>query len=162
MHYQRNLPTPNIITNDEEIEELYEKVTHALENCKGNIAFVIGDFNAKVGAKENDREKEIGAFGLGNRNQRGEMLIEFAAQNKLKVMNTFFKKSSSRKWTWQGPNNSVKNEIDYILSSRPDVVKDVNVITRANMGSDHRPVFAKVKINTRRETSENDTKEEGR
>ena len=66
-------------------------------------------------------------------------------------MNTFFQKSLSRKWTWQGPNNSIKNEIDYILAKRLDTIKDVREITRVNIGSDHRLVAAKLQINTKLE-----------
>ena len=66
-------------------------------------------------------------------------------------MNTFFHKPLGRKRTWKGSNSTVKNEIDYILATRSDVAKDVKVITRANVDSDHRPVVAKIKIKTRRE-----------
>ena len=67
----------------------------------------------------------------------------------MKIMNTFFQKPLSRKWTWQGPNASVKNEIDYVLAKRSGTVKDVKVITRVNIGSDHRLVTAKLQIDTK-------------
>ena len=35
----------------------------------------------------------------------------------LYCMNTFFKKTPQRKWTWRSPNGSVKNETDYILTN---------------------------------------------
>ena len=133
---------------DQEVEDLYNTLSDTLDNCQSGPAFVIGDFNAKVGKQETG-EKAIGKFGLGVRNNRGQMLMEFAARKNLKIMNTFFQKKESRKWTWQGPNNSVKNEIDYILTTRPDLIKDVFTSTRLNMGSDHRPVLAKLKMNLR-------------
>ena len=139
---------PTSSHEDEVVEEFYDKVSAVVDSCTGNKTFVIGDFNAKVGRKEQG-ERTVGNFGLGERNSRGQMLVEFAAQNKMKIMNTFFQKPQKRKWTWQGPNRTVKNEIDFILTTRPDVVNDVKVITRANTGSDHRPVVAKIRINTR-------------
>jgi endonuclease/exonuclease/phosphatase family metal-dependent hydrolase len=112
------------------------------------LTYVIGHFNAKVGQKEHD-ERAVGNFGLGERNNRGQRLVDFASRHKMRITNTFYKKPVGRKWTWQGPNATVKNEIDYILATRPDTVKDISVISRVNTGSDHRPVIAKVKINTR-------------
>ena len=36
-----------------------------------------------------------------------------------------------------------------MLATRPDTVKDIKVISRVNTGSDHRPVAAQGKVNTR-------------
>ena len=44
----------------------------------------MGDFNAKVGSRQNDEEKEsVGPFGLGDKNERGEQLVEFVTGNDL-------------------------------------------------------------------------------
>ena len=98
---------PTSSYEDEVVEDFYEKVSLTVESCKGSKTFVIGDFNAKVSQKEQG-DHVIGKFGLGMRNSRGEMLLEFAARNRMKVMNTFFQKPQKRKWTWQGPNGTVK------------------------------------------------------
>ena len=76
------------------------------------------------------------------------MTIEFALRNRLKIMNTFFQKPLNRKWTWKAPNGTVKNEIDYVMVTRSDIVKNVKVITKANVGSYHRLVVSKIKIDT--------------
>ena len=40
---------------------------------------VTGDFNAKIGTKTKEEDaKSMGAFGIGERNERGDRLIEFA------------------------------------------------------------------------------------
>ena len=41
-------------------------------------AIVMGDFNSIVGEESTD--KEVGPFGLGRRNERGKMLIDFCKQ----------------------------------------------------------------------------------
>ena len=58
---------------------------------KGTAQFtiVMGDFNAKVGAKQIG-ERSIGNFGMGSRNSRGDTLVGFAERNNLRFMNTFF------------------------------------------------------------------------
>ncbi|XP_072033242.1 uncharacterized protein [Amphiura filiformis] len=112
---------------------------------------VIGDFNAKVGLGQDGEEDVMGKFGLGTRNDRGDKLIEFAISNKLKIMNTFFKKSASRRWTWRSPNGKTKNEIDFILTNKPNTIHDVKVLNKVNTGSDHRMLLCKMKIDTRLE-----------
>ena len=42
-----------------------------------------------------------------------------------------------------------KNEIDYILTNKKSIVKNVEVIQRVNVGSDHRLVRGTIKTNTR-------------
>ena len=74
------------------------------------------------------------------------MTIKFALRNRLKIMNTFFQKPLNRKWTGKAPNGIVKNEIEYVMVTRSDIVQDLNVITKANAGSDHRLVALTIKI----------------
>ncbi|XP_072016606.1 craniofacial development protein 2-like [Amphiura filiformis] len=105
----------------------------------------------KVGKREDGEECTIGKFGSGERNDRGDRLIEFSISNKLKIMNTFFKKPASRKWTWRSPDGSTKNEIDFILTDSPHIIQDVKTVNKVNVGSDHRMVMSKLKINTRLE-----------
>lgn len=62
-------------------------------------------------------------------------------------MNAFFQKCSEKKWTWRSPNWETKNEIDYILTNKKNLVTDVEVITELDIGSDHRPVGARVMDN---------------
>ena len=138
---------PTSSYDDEMVENFYSQVSTTIEMCKGNNTFVIGDFNGKVGQRITG-ETTLGKFGLGDRNGRGQMIVDFASRNELKVMNTFFQKSLHKKWTWKAPNGSVKNEIDYVMAKRPTTVTDVSVFTKANVGSDHRLVVGKVKIDT--------------
>ena len=108
----------------------------------------MGDFNAKVGPGEIG-ETCTGSYGIGTRNRRGDMLVEFAERHKCKIMNTFFKKRLNRRWTWISPNGATKNEIDYIMTDRPEIFLDVSVINSLNTGSDHRMVRGKARINTK-------------
>ena len=78
--------------------------------------------------RANVSELGTGPYGLGTRNARGDSLIIFAVRHQLKSMNTMFKKSPSRRWTWISPNGHTKNEIDFILTNRPHTFTDVSVI----------------------------------
>ena len=54
----------------------------------------------------------MGAFGIGERNERGDRLIEFAEEHKLIMANTLFQKPKTRYWTWESPDGETRNQID--------------------------------------------------
>ena len=86
-------------------------------------------------------EKCTGQYGLGERNQQGDMLVKFAEHHHgLKIVNTLFKKHCNRCWTWISPNGETKNEIDYILTDKHGIFSDLSVLNSINIGSDHRMV----------------------
>ncbi|XP_072384376.1 uncharacterized protein [Diabrotica undecimpunctata] len=103
------------------------------------------------GHKQDDSEFVLGPPGYDDRNEMGQTLIEFLLQHRLYVMNTHFKKSPQRKWTWQSPNGLNKNEIDFIFTNKKDAVQDVTVLNQFSTGSDHRMVRAKVVLNVKKE-----------
>ncbi|XP_045454944.1 uncharacterized protein LOC123664445 [Melitaea cinxia] len=105
----------------------------------------MGDFNAKIGMPLPDEKLIMKNYGYGIRNIRGERLIEFAYENKLSVINTFFKKKTRNRWTWRSPDGKTKNELDYILSNFPRNFYNIEVLN-ITFPSDHRPLRATVKI----------------
>ena len=133
--------------DDEAVEAFYEAVNKAVEENKARYTIVMGDFNAKIGECQPEEETIIGKFGYGQRNARGDTLLEFAAQHKFIVANTFFEKRKDRYWTWESPDGNTHNQIDYILSSQRGIIQDCGVISRVDIGSDHRMVRAKVHLN---------------
>ena len=62
---------------------------------------VMRDFRNIVG--EVSTAKVVGPFGLGKRNKRGKMLIDFCKQHDLVVMNTCFKKMKTKLYTMEEP-----------------------------------------------------------
>ena len=59
--------------------------------------------------------------------------------------------SSKRRTDLRRPNYETFNEIDYIMADKHQIVKNVEVMNEVNVGSDHRKVRCRVKIDTRRE-----------
>ncbi|XP_068738543.1 craniofacial development protein 2-like [Montipora capricornis] len=102
---------PTISHTDEEVDIVYEDMDNLITNTKAQFNIIMGDFNAKVGLDEPSKSC-TGAFGLGICNSRGDSLIYFAEQHQLEIMNTFFKKSPTMRWTWISPNGTIKNAID--------------------------------------------------
>ena len=109
----------------------------------------MGDFNAKVGVRTNPSETATGSFDLGQRNGRGDTLIEWTTSKDYKIMNTLFQKKTERRWTWRSPDGKTKNEIDYIMTDKPNMITDVR--NRINIGSDHRMLMSNIRLDTKAE-----------
>ena len=79
--------------NEEELEKFYDDLDEALINVESKYKIIIGDFNAKIGKKEDDSGSiYVGPYGISNRNDRGERLLNWAEENKVYIANTMFKK----------------------------------------------------------------------
>ena len=86
---------------DEEVEVFYEKIENVIQRIEsGEVTCIRSDFNAKVGTK---LEIAVGKYGLGDRNERGERLVEFCQQHNLVITNTWFQQHLRRLCTWQSP-----------------------------------------------------------
>ena len=82
-----------------EVEQFYEDRQDLLElTPKKYIFFIIGDWNAKVGAQETPGV--TGKFGFGVQNVAGQRLIEFCQENALVIANTLFQQHKRRLNTW--------------------------------------------------------------
>ena len=76
---------------DDVMDEFYNQLQDTLATAsKRDAVFVICDFNAKIGAGHCHEEEKvvIGKFGLGERNKRGDNLVDFCISNDLVVANT--------------------------------------------------------------------------
>ena len=56
----------------------------------------------------------VGNFGYGDKNDRGERLLEFALEHDMMICNTKFQQKDCRKWTWRSNDGKTKNMIDMI------------------------------------------------
>ena len=84
---------------------------------KKDVTILMGDWNAKLG-KSASKTSNIGMFGLGCRNERGDRLEEFCVTNNLVIGNTLFQHHQRRLWTWMSPGDRARNQIDYIMIGR--------------------------------------------
>ena len=140
---------PTTSHDHQEIIEIYQEVENLIKKHKTHFTIIMGDSNAKIGKKEDTKEIAMGYFGIGDRNERGRMLFDFELKNNLQITNNFFYKKPHRKWTWRGPNNSVKNEIYFILTNKIHIFKNVDILDLIKTASDHRMIRGKVSINTK-------------
>ena len=99
---------------DNEVEELYEQLDCLIKAEKSNTnVIVMEDWNCIIG--EGQDEKEVGAFGLVTRNERGERFAELCWQRKLVVTNTCFEHEKRRRYAWKLLRDTRRYQLDYIL-----------------------------------------------
>ena len=134
----------------EEKEIFFEQLQDTFDSLPTDSEIIIiGDLNGHVGNTK--VENVIGDFGVGEKNAEGEAIIDFCMRNGLSVMNTFFKHNEAHQYTWYRYNSQLgtydlKTQIDFVLSSRKSIIKDVKSIPSESLDSDHRLVKGKMKI----------------
>ncbi len=76
-------------------------------------------------------------------------MVQFTQRYNLRTMNTFFRKRTSRKWTWRSSNGDMNIEIDFIFTGNKDIIEDVTVTNKLKF-SDHRLMRYRVDLNLNR------------
>ena len=136
-----------------EKEEFYRNLQEVKESVPytENI-IIIGDLNGHVGQDRTGIENILGAFGIGDRNRDGENIIHFCLQNRMAIMNSFYKHRESQKWTWYRWNSIMraytdKSMIDLALTNNKNLFRDVKSVPSVSLDSDHRLLLIRLKLN---------------
>lgn len=58
-----------------------------------------------------------------------------------------FNLKTYRRWTWISPDKNTKNEIDYIMTTKPNFISKYEVLSSVPFGSDHRMLRATLNLN---------------
>jgi hypothetical protein len=140
---------PTSSSSEEDIEAFYSDIDEVLSKTdKKDITILTGDWNAKIGNENKDWKSVMGRYGYGDRNERGERLLEFATVHNLYICNTRFQQKPGRKWTWASPDGIHKNMIDLILIQQRWKTSVINCRTfqSADISSDHSLVLCNIKL----------------
>jgi hypothetical protein len=138
---------------DEDKNDFYEALEAAqLETRTTVIRIVMGDMNAKVGSDNTGYELVMGKHGLGEMNNNGRRLADFALEHDMVVGGTIFPHKAVHKATWISPDHHTENQIDHICISRTfrRSLRDVRVWRGADAASDHHLVIAKLQLKLKR------------
>ncbi|XP_072389332.1 uncharacterized protein [Diabrotica undecimpunctata] len=115
------------------------------------VTQIIGRVNTKRSA-----DWLVGKYGLGQRNERGDWLLQFCQENNFIIKNTFYQLPRKRDYTWKSPGDTkdyiIRNQIDYItIKNRyKNTIESVKTYPGADIGSDHNPVVAQFRIKLKR------------
>ena len=138
---------PTTTHEDEEVDDMYERLEEILDRTKGtDYVVIMGDWNAVVG--EGAEGKCIGKYGLGKRNSRGEKLAEFCERRELILTNTWFQHEKRRRYTWKSPGDMARYQLDYIMVRHRyrNSVKNARTMPGADADTDHNLVIMKAQI----------------
>ena len=113
---------------------------------KGDVLFIIGDWNAKIGSQETPGVTD--KFGLGVQHEARQRLIEFCRENTLVIANTLFQQHKRRLYTWTSPDGQQWNQIDYILCSQRwrSSIQSAKTRLEVDCGSDYELLIAKFRV----------------
>ena len=140
---------PTSDCDDEEIEKFYNDLQSAKDKIPNReMCIIMGDLNAKVGEQE-DRDCGIGPYGLGKRNERGDMLATFCQANGFTITNTWFQHPYRRRYTWISPGDRHRNQIDYIMINNEWKSSVINACTRPGVDCDTDHILVTARIRTK-------------
>ena len=108
--------------------------------------YIGGDFNGHVGEDRLGYEMVHGGYGIGNRNDLGESILDFAMAYGLVLVNTYFKKRFKHLITFKSGTN--KSQIDFFITRKGDrlTCKDCKVIPGESLTTQHRIMVMDIKI----------------
>ncbi|XP_062532937.1 uncharacterized protein LOC134201708 [Bombyx mori] len=81
-HDEEKIYAPTETAKKETKNEFYKSLNEIMENLYKTI-IVMGDFNSQIGQRRKNEDKIIGPYTIGKRNDNGQRLINYAAENNL-------------------------------------------------------------------------------
>ena len=140
---------PTNDSEDERKEAFYSQLQSVIDKCpERDVTILMGDFNAKIGSNNTGYEEVMGAHGLGDMSENGEMFADVCALNKLVIGGSIFPHKNIHKATWVSPDLATENQIDHICINKRfrRSLQDVRVKRGGDVASDHHLLTCKMKI----------------
>jgi len=111
-------------------EALYRtlETTYLKERTGTDIIFIMGDFNSKIGRKQEEDEDFMGAHGKGRRNENGEALRAFLLLLGLYLANTHFRHRPMQTATWHGGLPARNSRLGVVRSKQPGLHNQIDYI----------------------------------
>ena len=122
------------------------------EVSKRDILIIAGDWNARTGQADDTTRHILGKFGLGQRCDNGERLVNFAELNRMFIASTRFQHPRKHLLTWYSNDGVTAHQIDHILirsrwaSSIEDCRSYRGAEAGSKGGSDHVLVRARLRL----------------
>lgn len=131
---------PQVGCEDEEKEAFWREVEEEVSNIPNDERiFLAGDLNGHIGSGNTEVTERIrGIWGVGNRNEEGDRITDFALATDMAILNTFFKKEEKQLITYKSGDKC--SQIDFILARRQHLkeVRNCKTIKGESVASQHR------------------------
>ena len=146
---------PQVGCEMEEKDRFWQDMDGIVENLPREEQVIIGaDFNGHVGEGNCGDEKVLGKHGFKQRNEEGQMIVDFAKRMELGVINTYFRKKDEHKITYKSGGRST--QVDYMMCWRRNLKKinDCKVVVSEGVVRQHRLVMCKMELRVKRKRRE--------
>lgn len=70
---------PTSTHSDKEVEAFYEDVSRAFNEDSTQFVFLFGDFNAKIGSRQDNVETAVGLYGVRSREMKGKVCCSISS-----------------------------------------------------------------------------------
>ncbi|XP_047985756.1 craniofacial development protein 2-like [Leguminivora glycinivorella] len=99
---------PTARSTNDKIESFYKEVEELIQSINSqDMIIILGDMNAKIG--RGAVGKTVGDYGLGERNERGDRLLQFCVEKDLIITNTWYQHPPRRLYTWTSPRDTAEH-----------------------------------------------------
>ena len=144
---------PTLCSSTEEKDKFYQALDEEISRIPSTVGiYLLGDFNARVGADHKAWPTCLGDFGRGKINENGQRLLELLCHHGLCVTNTFFKCKEIHQVSWRHPRSRHWHQLDLVITRRADIGSVL--LTRsyhsADCDTDHALVASNVRISPKR------------
>ena len=117
-----------------------------------DVRICLGDFNAVTGTDRIPKDQVVGPFGNGVSNDNSDRFVSFCRDNGLRIAGSWFQRKDIYRWSWYSNDGVTRKEIDHVLvSTRWKSLRSCRVKRSLEIGSDHKPVCATLRLHLKRE-----------
>ena len=116
---------PTLLAAPEVKDQFYDQLDATINRIPASEhIYLLGDFNARVGADRESWPRVLGHHGIGKLNENGQRLLEFCCFHNLCVTNTYFQNKDRRKASWRHPRSNHWHQLDLVIT-RADSINNV-------------------------------------
>nr|XP_049572502.1 craniofacial development protein 2-like [Syngnathus scovelli] len=110
--------------------------------------YLLGDFNARVGADRDSWPSCLGHHCIGRLNENGQRLLEFCTYHHLCITNKYFQTKPIHKVSWRHPRSGHWHQLDLIITRTSDLrgIHQTRSLHSAVCDTDHSLVLCRVKL----------------
>lgn len=144
---------PTLTSTPEAKDQFYEALDEAISNTSSTEGlYLLGDFNARVGADCDTWPSCLGHQGIGRMNENGQRLLELCCHRGLCVTNTYFKCKERHKVSWRHPRSKHWHQLDLVITRRADLssVLHTRSFHSADCDTDHTLVSSRVRLTAKK------------
>ena len=144
---------PTLSSSAEVKDEFYEELETTIKAIPATeCLYLLGDFNARIGADHDSWPRCIGHFGVGKLNENGQRLLELCSFHDLCITNTFFHLKPQHRVSWRHPRSRHWHQLDLVITRRDSLncVRNTRSYHSADCDTDHTLVAARVRLQPKR------------